>query len=88
MTPLERLLAEELPTGTFGHALPPKPRPAEPLPYVSRWSPEEQAQHLADLTAALDGWHDPGEHAARDRNRHRPGHLQVVDSPNDGGAAA
>jgi len=53
-TPLERLLAEELPTGTFGHALPPKPWPAEARPYVSQWTPEEQAQHLADLNAALE----------------------------------
>ncbi len=53
MTPLERLLAEELPTGTFGHALPP---PEPPARLISPWTPEEQAQHYADLTAALDGW--------------------------------
>ena len=88
MTPLERLLAEELPTGTFGHALPPKPRPAEQLPYVSRWTPEEQTQHLAELNAALDGWQDPGDRASRDRNRHRPAHLQVIDGTHDSGAVA
>lgn len=52
-TPLERLLAEELPTGTFGHALPPPP----PDPYpITRWTPEEQAQHWTDLAAGLAGW--------------------------------
>jgi hypothetical protein len=84
MTPLERLLAEELPTGTFGHAQPParRPRPIRP------WTSEEQAQHLADLNAALEGWQDSGEHAARDRNRHRPAHLRVVDGTSDSEAAA
>lgn len=88
MTPLDRLLAEELPTGTFGHAQPPKQRPAEHLPYVSRWTPEEQAQHLADLNAALDGWQDPGDRAARDRNRHRPAHLRVIDGASGSEAVA
>ena len=52
-TPYERLIAEELPTGTFGHALPPPEPPPRP---ITPWTPEEQAQHLADLLAALDGW--------------------------------
>ncbi|MFE0132428.1 hypothetical protein ACFWY6_12775 [Streptomyces sp. NPDC059037] len=51
MTPLERLYAEQWPTGTFGHAQPaPKP-PARP---IRPWSPEEQAEHVAQLAAALD----------------------------------
>ncbi|NUP33014.1 MAG: hypothetical protein HOV66_24985 [Streptomycetaceae bacterium] len=51
MTPLERLLAEELPTGTFGHAQPPRaPRPD------GWWTAQEQAQHVADLLAALADW--------------------------------
>ncbi|MFF7142307.1 hypothetical protein ACFZB5_13795 [Streptomyces nodosus] len=46
----ERLLAEAIPTRP---APPPdRPRPREPGP----WTPEEQARHLADLLAALDGW--------------------------------
>ncbi|WP_150948458.1 hypothetical protein [Streptomyces luteolifulvus] len=67
-------MAEALPTGTFGHARPAKPRPASPAP---RWTPEEQAAHLADLNAALDGWQDPSETATRDRRR--PRRLRVID---------
>lgn len=52
-TPYERLMAEELPTGTFGHALPPKPPPRPPgIP----WTPEEQAQHVADMLRGIAGW--------------------------------
>jgi hypothetical protein len=50
VTPYERLLAEELPTGTFGHAQPPPPGPRP-------WTALEQAEHLAALETALDGWH-------------------------------
>jgi hypothetical protein len=58
MTASHRLMAEQWPTGTFGNALPPKPPPPpEPLHYVPRWTPDEQAQHRADLEHALDGWH-------------------------------
>ena len=58
MTPQERLAAEEFPTGTFGHALP--PRPAPPRARHTRtwtaptWTPEEQAAHVAELEAELD----------------------------------
>ncbi|MGW0577333.1 hypothetical protein ACWD25_15450 [Streptomyces sp. NPDC002920] len=66
MTPLERLLAESIPTGTFGHA--PPPPPPEPRP-IRPWTPEEQAQHRADLLTALDGWvWDEDERA--DQRRH------------------
>lgn len=51
MTPYERLMAEALPTGTFGYAQPAMPR-RETAP--SRWSPDEQAAHVADLEAELD----------------------------------
>jgi hypothetical protein len=49
VTPLERLLAEEVPTGTFGHATD-SVRGAEPGGW---WTPEEQAAHRAELEAAL-----------------------------------
>ncbi|WP_437034338.1 hypothetical protein [Streptomyces sp. enrichment culture] len=63
-------MAEAIPTGTFGHSRPPKPHD-EP------WTPEEQAQHLATLAAALKDWHDPSEQAEADRQRHRP-HLHLI----------
>ncbi|GGV68986.1 hypothetical protein GCM10010294_25290 [Streptomyces griseoloalbus] len=66
MTPYARLMAEQWPTGTFGHAQPPTP----PKPHTEPWTTEEQAQHLADLTAALNGWHDPSEQAEHKRTRH------------------
>ncbi|MEW2147743.1 hypothetical protein AB0909_00655 [Streptomyces albidoflavus] len=47
MTARERLLAEELPTGTFGRG----ERPRRPAPRP--WTPEEQAAHYAELAAAL-----------------------------------
>ncbi|MFD9564417.1 hypothetical protein [Streptomyces sp. NPDC059994] len=50
MTPLERLLAEELPTGTFGDAQP-APRPTRS---VRPWTAAEQAAHVAALVAELD----------------------------------
>lgn len=63
----ERLMAEAIPTGTFGHALPPRPPQAA---YTPRWTPGEQAQHLADLLAALDGWHETSDRAEQKRGRH------------------
>ncbi|WP_328632052.1 hypothetical protein [Streptomyces sp. NBC_00356] len=51
MTALDRLLTEALPTGTFGHALPEKPRVLE---RPSLWTPSEQAAHVAALEAELD----------------------------------
>lgn len=44
MTPMERLLAEAIPT-----------RPAPPDSHTL-WTPAEQARHRADLLNALDGW--------------------------------
>lgn len=57
-SPYERLLSEELPTGTFGHALPP-PEP-EPRP-ITPWTAEEQAAHVAGLLDGINGWtyHEP-----------------------------
>ncbi|MDI3408332.1 hypothetical protein [Streptomyces cavernicola] len=51
MNAYERLLAESLPTGTFGHAVPKGQRPAE---QAGRWTPSEQAAHVAALEAELD----------------------------------
>jgi hypothetical protein len=50
VTPLERLYAEAIPTGTFGDA--PAPRPASRIRRPI--SATEAAQHRADLLAALD----------------------------------
>lgn len=44
MTPYERLMAEAIPTR------PPAPEPG------AAWTPEEQAEHVADLLNALNGW--------------------------------
>jgi len=51
VTALEVLLAEERPDGTF----------AGPRSRTRAWTSEQQAQHRADLIAALDGteWHQP-----------------------------
>lgn len=70
MTPYERLMAEAIPTGTFGHPQPTKPHD-EP------WTTDEQAQHLADLAAAVKGWQNPAKAAQRDRDRDRR-HLRLV----------
>lgn len=64
MTPLERLLAEGIPT-----------RPAPAPPSTPRpWTPEEQAQHWADLNAALAGWRWQDDTRVGKRRRH----LQLV----------
>ncbi|WHM30270.1 hypothetical protein OH540_09565 [Streptomyces sp. BPPL-273] len=57
MTPYERLMAEALPTGTFGRARTAPTREAAP---ASRWTPEEQAAHRAELEAALVGFETRG----------------------------
>lgn len=51
MNAYERLMAEAVPTGTFGHARPARRQEAERAP---RWTPEEQAAHWAALEAALN----------------------------------
>lgn len=68
MTPYERLMAEAVPTGTFGRARPTRQQQAEPAP---RWTPEEQARHRAELEAALAGTETHGP-------RRRP-RLRVID---------
>lgn len=46
MSPLDRLLAETIPT---------RPTPA-PKPAHEPWTPEEQTQHWADLNEAIRDW--------------------------------
>lgn len=58
MTPLERLLQEDIPT-----------RPTPPPPHRP-WTPEEQAQHWADLNEAISGWHWQGDTSLSKKRRH------------------
>lgn len=51
MTPLERLLAEEIPTGTFGGPKPHTPPATTHGPRTT--TPVEAAEHVAALEAAL-----------------------------------
>ncbi|MDI3390460.1 hypothetical protein QIS99_30340 [Streptomyces sp. B-S-A8] len=51
MNAYERLMAESLPTGTFGHAVSQSPRFAE---QATGWTPAEQAAHVAALESELD----------------------------------
>jgi hypothetical protein len=54
------------------------PKPPEP-DTTGPWTPEQQAQHRADLLAALDGW-------TYGRERRRP-HLHLVKPDTDTRAA-
>lgn len=49
-------------------------RPA-PKPADEPWTPAEQAQHLAELEAAIADWHSTDRRDIRKRIRH----LRVVD---------
>ena len=62
MTPYERLMAEEIPV-----------RPTPPAPRAP-WTPEQQAQHRADLLNALDSWHWQDDTRVGKRRRH----LQLI----------
>jgi hypothetical protein len=55
MTPLERLLQEEIPTGTFGGA-----RPARTARQPAATPPQLAAAHRHELEEALD--HQPTRH--------------------------
>lgn len=65
MTPLERLLAEELPTGTFGDARGPQTG-VQALGSRRVTTPTEAAAHYAELAAAI------GEPVHRRRRHLRP----------------
>lgn len=87
MTPYdERFMAEQWPTGKFGRAKhvqrpspPPLPeRPPERRP-IRPWAPEEQAQHLADLEAALSTWQDKSPASDRKREYNRNHARQTAD---------
>lgn len=97
LTPYERLMAEDLPTGTFGRSRPPKTRRTPgPAPAATHraveavtppgshtpWTPEDQARHVADLLAELDGWewHDEYADAKRERDQDRRTHLRLIDT--------
>ncbi|RSR98061.1 hypothetical protein EF913_28440 [Streptomyces sp. WAC04189] len=47
---------EDHSTGTAWRAPAPEPRPATDGPGPRPWTPEEQAQHWADLAEAIDGY--------------------------------
>ncbi|MFI0236363.1 hypothetical protein [Streptomyces sp. NPDC016845] len=81
MTPHERLAAEDIPTGTFGHALPPRPTDAHTRPGPT-WTPIQQAQHRADLAQALEGWAWNEETRADERR-----HLHLIDNDTETNAA-
>jgi hypothetical protein len=68
-SPYERLMAE---------AIPVRPTPPEPGT-SSPWTPEQQAQHWADLAEALDGW-------TYNRDKRRP-RLRLVKPDTDTQAA-
>ncbi|MET8696847.1 hypothetical protein ABZV65_30405 [Streptomyces bauhiniae] len=56
MTPYDRLMAEAIPTGRFGHPAPQAPPAAPARPEPPRWSEQEQARNLAALEAGAAGW--------------------------------
>ncbi|MEU5476736.1 hypothetical protein [Streptomyces mirabilis] len=87
MTPYERLMAEQWPTGRFGRGepvdgspqAPTRERPPESRP-IRGWSPEEQAEHLAALKAfTAEGWRDTSQVADRKREYNREHARQTAD---------
>ncbi|MEU9783628.1 hypothetical protein AB0H92_22135 [Streptomyces phaeochromogenes] len=67
-------MAEQWPTGRFGHAESVERRPLRPLSErpperrpISPWSPEEQARHRAALLEGLGRWQDKSEAAENKR---------------------
>jgi hypothetical protein len=58
VTPLQRLLQEEIPV---------RPTPA---PQRAPWTPEQQAQHRTTLLDAIDGWHWTDDTSLSAKRRH------------------
>jgi hypothetical protein len=79
VTPYERLMAEAVPTGTFGRA---RPTTQQHTGTAPAWTPTQQARHLAELEAALDGFELADEYAShkRDRYREKRAHLRLITS--------
>lgn len=72
MTPFEKLMAEELPTGRFGDApratrRRTKPATADHYTVTNPTSPTAAAEHCRALEAALDSWEWDAEHRADER---------------------
>jgi len=68
VTPYDRLMAEEIPVRPT-----PPPAPGPPR----SWTPEEQAQHQADLLTAINGWHWQDDPRVSTRRR---GHLRLIET--------
>lgn len=90
MTPYERVMAEQWPTGRFGDPAvggPARETPAAPS------TPGQQAARRAALADAQRGWLLPDERAQRNRGRTREAkrsrtrHLHLVPRPTDSHAA-
>ncbi|MER6616368.1 hypothetical protein [Streptomyces xantholiticus] len=91
MTPYERLMAEQWPTGTFGRPAVDDPTRTAP---TATSTPEQQAARRAALAEAQHGWRLPDQRSQRNRERTaerkcaaRPRHLRVVPDPTDTQAA-
>lgn len=68
MSPLERLLAEAVPDGTFGGARTlRRHQPKQP----ARQPDPKAAEHYAELAAVLDGWDWDEDHRNQERRRLR-----------------
>jgi hypothetical protein len=70
--PLDRLLAETIPTGTFGGSRAVGPAPHRVKKPAVTSTPKEQARRRADLEAAL---------SMRETRGPKPRHLRVVQEP-------
>ncbi|WAL93944.1 hypothetical protein [Streptomyces sp. Je 1-369] len=81
MTAYDRLAAEEIPTGTFGHAQP-QHAPEGPSRPPATWTPIQQAQHRADLLTALTDW--AWDEDTRDAERR---HLRLIANETNTNAA-
>ncbi|MGH3587072.1 MAG: hypothetical protein ACRDQ0_12190 [Pseudonocardia sp.] len=73
MTPIEQLLAEAIPDGTFGGPRPHAPEPPKPPAPIEPTSPEDQARHRAALLEGI-----AGHHVGRTRPPKPHRHLHAV----------